>query len=220
MKSTGELLFSPYLNELRALISAGKSYEDYEGYLRFTDLTTGYTYSGISVPPVKSKGQWVDFFLQGDGIDCGFCPTAGRSYSVEVAIVEKATGTAVVKGVCEMTAAEAFSSSKYYNPTALPSGSIRPGGKLWVNYLTSGGGSVSGAVNQFVKEGETCTDRHGGAARGLSFPWLERRGAYRPTNGQQSGGGSDGQSLLRSGGGKNRNRQYVYLYRNRRAGVE
>ena len=154
VKSTGELLFSPYLNELRALISAGKSYEDYEGYLRFTDLTTGYTYSGISAPPVKSKGQWVDFFLQGDGIDCGFCPTAGRSYSVEVAIVEKATGTAVVKGVCEMTAAEAFSSSKYYNPTALPSGSIRPGGKLWVNYLTSGGGSVSGAVNQFVKKGE------------------------------------------------------------------
>ena len=154
VKTTGELLFSPNLNELRAMIGNGASYSDYIGYLRFTDVDAGYTYLSVIADPVQSKGDWVDFFLQGDGIDCGFCPTAGVTYEIELAVCNRANpGKARLYGLYTFTAADSYENSVYYDPT--PAGPVDPNRVYTLTYSVQGHGTVTGPAVQYLHAGET-----------------------------------------------------------------
>ena len=154
VKTTGELLFSPNLNELRSLIDAGAAYADFIGYLRFTDTEAGYTYTSVIADPVQSKGAWVDFFLQGSGIDCGFCPTAGVTYEVELIVsARRNPGRARFYGLYTFTAADAYTGSVYYDPTLAEPAD--PNRLYTLTYAAQGHGKVTGQTTQYLHAGES-----------------------------------------------------------------
>ncbi|MBQ9467638.1 MAG: CotH kinase family protein [Clostridia bacterium] len=153
VKTTGELLFSPNLNELRSLVSSGRRYDEFEAYLRFSDPEN--VYPTVIVCPQKSKGGWVDFFLQGNGIDCGFCPTAGVTYDIEFALTETALPRKVLYyGNYTATAGDDFADSVYYAPTPADQG----GERTYVYRVSAGkGGSVEGAAVQYLTKEDQST---------------------------------------------------------------
>ena len=153
VKTTGELLFSPNLNELRALVSYGAEYSDFIGYLRFTDVEAVYTYPSVKIEPVQSKGAWVDFFLQGNNIDCGFCPTAGVTYDIEFALARKSDpANAIFTARYTFTAAASYANSEYYYPT--PAGPADPNKTFTLTYVAKGHGSIVGPAEQTLRVGE------------------------------------------------------------------
>ena len=157
VKSTKELLFSPNLPELRSWVSQGARYEDYTAYLRFTYLAADpseidHVFPSVKVTPAQAKGAWVDFFLMGNGINCGFCPTEGERYTVELVLLK--AGKPVLKGVYSaIEVPDDFSESPYYAPT--PGAGIQRGeGEYFVKYTALAGGSIKGTARQLLKAGE------------------------------------------------------------------
>ena len=157
VKSTKELLFSPNLPELRNWVSQGASYDDYTAYLRFTYIAADpseidHVFPSVKLTPVKSKGAWVDFFLMGDNINCGFCPTAGETYTVEMVLLK--AGKPVLKGVYSAIEVPSnFSESPYYAPT--PGAGIQRGeGEYFMKYTALAGGSITGTTRQLLKAGQ------------------------------------------------------------------
>lgn len=126
-KSSGQILFSPYIHELRELIKAGDSYDNYTARLTFSlldgDEVTA-TWDPVTAPFLAGNGSYSDIVLQGSGADCGFCPTAGASYNVYLEVLK---GDLVLfYGTYEnVLAADAISGSAYYAPSAVPSESFQ-----------------------------------------------------------------------------------------------
>lgn len=122
LKSTGEILFSPTLSELRALITSDEEYDAYAAYLRFTLCPTEdpqYTYPSLLLDAKKSKGSFVDFFLQSAEESCGFCPIAGELYNIELTVVKKDAPTVgLFHGDYYCFAADNIANSEYYEPDA------------------------------------------------------------------------------------------------------
>ena len=157
VKSTDELLFSPNLPELRSWVDQGAVYDDYTAYLRFTYLAADpseidHVFPTVKLTPVKSKGAWVDFFLMGNGINCGFCPTAGEKYTVEMVLLK--AGKPVLKGVYSSIQVPAdYEESPYYAPT--PGAGIQRGeGEYIIKYSALAGGSIKGTARQLLKAGQ------------------------------------------------------------------
>ncbi|MBQ7847704.1 MAG: Ig domain-containing protein, partial [Clostridia bacterium] len=155
VKSTGEVMFSPNLIELQKLVAAGASYDDFTALMRFTCLAGGEfdtedTFPTREIDPKTGKSAWVDFGLMGEDLDCGFCPTAGEHYNIEVAILKKNSGKCVIYGVYEsIYADEVLKSSDYYDPT--PSGATkREEGQYYIMYSASEGGSILGQARQLL----------------------------------------------------------------------
>lgn len=160
VKSSGELMFSPNLWELQEI---SQEYEKYTAYLRFTMLDKAgsgdYTFDTVEAPPVRSKGEWVDFYLMGEKNGCNFCPTAGVSYDVEIAVVEKESGKCVVHGVYEnLMAPIDFKDSDYYNPTGKGEQSYWPQDVHFLYYAVSGSGHIDGDCAQLLKSGDLGTE--------------------------------------------------------------
>lgn len=161
VKSTGELMFSPNLWELQAL---SENYEDeYTAFLRFTMLDKAgsgeFTFDTVEAPPVRSKGEWVDFYLMGEKTGCDFCPTAGVSYNIEVAAVKKGTMECAVHGIYEnVTAPISFKDSEYYHPTGKGQQSYWPQDVHFLYYDASGSGHVEGDCAQLLKAGDLSTE--------------------------------------------------------------
>ena len=159
VKTTQELMFSPNLWELQQLPNC---YEDYTTYLRFTMLDTAgsgeYTFDTVEATPVKSKGEWVDFYLMGDKNGCNFCPTAGMSYNIEVAVVKKGSEKCVIHGIYEnITAPIGFKDSEYYKPTGKGEQSYWPSDVHFLYYDVSGSGHIEGEAVQLLKTGDLST---------------------------------------------------------------
>jgi uncharacterized protein YjdB len=171
IKSTDEIMFSPNLPVFRKLVSSEK-FGNYVGYIRFTALLDGkeLTFPSVQIVPKKAKGDWVDFFMMGDDIDCGFCPTEGVSYRIEFALVEKKSGkVAYYSEFEEMTAPKDLSDSPYYKPTA--GGSVRPVDPdkpvtppdvpgiptYTLTYKAVGGGILIGELSQTLTQGKQGT---------------------------------------------------------------
>ena len=174
VKSTGEVMFSPNLIELQKLVAAGASYDDFTALMRFTCLAGGefdteYTFPTIEIDPKKGKSAWVDFFLMGEDLDCGFCPTAGEHYNIEVAILKKNSGKCVIYGVYEsIYADEVLKSSDYYDPT--PSGATkREEGQYYIIYSASEGGSILGQARQLLDKDATGSSVSAVAQSGYVF---------------------------------------------------
>ncbi|HCH67862.1 MAG TPA: hypothetical protein DEV98_04400 [Clostridiales bacterium] len=161
VKSTGEILFSPNMHDFLSLVSTEADYELYKTYLRFTyisenDAGNNVTYPSLLLSPQKSKGSWVDYFLQGDGIDCGFCPTADATYRIEVIVVKTSAPTkGILYGTYQITAAADLENSKYYDPT--PIDPNREPGQFYIYYAASAHGSIEGEVRQLLEAGAGST---------------------------------------------------------------
>ncbi|MBP3321631.1 MAG: CotH kinase family protein [Clostridia bacterium] len=177
LKSTGEILFSPTLEEFRFYLEiTGKEYSDYMGYIRFTVLPvegqTEFIFHSITAEPKKSKGDWVDFFLSGGESDTGFCPTADVYYKVELILVEKATGKAAFRSeFAEMQANNDIKGSKYYNPTT-QGGQVIVGPTIpsyTLTYKAVGGGVIFGLTTQTVKQGTSAATVFAVAKPGFQF---------------------------------------------------
>ncbi len=127
-KSSGEILFSPYITEIKALTDSGRSPDEFTAEMTFSLLSGDkgevvYTFPAVHQTLTKSRGNYFDIFLQGPSDDVGFCPTAGKYYNIAVVIYEDYTGakTAICQGTYKsLLGAEAISSSPYYNPTSVP----------------------------------------------------------------------------------------------------
>lgn len=161
LKSSNEILFSPNLNELRERIFEDSDYKNYLGYIRFTYIPEDedeveFTYHSIILTPQKSKGAWVDFYLQGNEIDCGFCPIAGAIYRIELIIVSTAEPTkGLLNGTYTVSANEDIENSPYYAPTPLGGQTIREEGQFFIRYAVSGrGGFITGETKQLLNKGQ------------------------------------------------------------------
>ena len=168
VKTTGELLFSPNFPELQWRISGGDT-EKYTVYLSFT--LTGdeeYTFPTVAVKPAIAKGSWVDFFLQGTNIDCGFCPTAGETYVIELALVEDDDPLTVqFHDFYTATASEEYADSEYYDPT--PIGGHPADRAYTLRYMVTSNGKIEGAAVQRLKAGEKSTKVTAVANEGYIF---------------------------------------------------
>ena len=160
-KSTGEILFSPNLTELRNMEGFHNNYNDYLAYLRFSYVDEGaedggYTFPSFTLTPKQSKGDWVDFFLQGEGIDCGFCPVAGVEYNITLVLVNVAEdpNSVVLYGTYVFTASEELTESQYYNPSYGPG---RKPGEYYIRYVPSAHGKIEGETTQLVSDDHPST---------------------------------------------------------------
>ena len=126
-KSSGQILFSPYIYELRELIQAGDSYSNYSVKLTFSLVENGEvtaTWDPVTAPFLAGNGYYSDIVLQGSGQDCGFCPTAGATYNVYVEVYKGDLW--LFYGTYEnVPAVAAIADSAYYAPSALPSESFQ-----------------------------------------------------------------------------------------------
>ncbi|MBQ8399041.1 MAG: CotH kinase family protein [Clostridia bacterium] len=162
VKSSGELMFSPNLSMFRDYLdSEDRKYSEFVARLRFTvlpvDGQSEYVFLSVLVTPEKSKGDWVDFFLVGNEINCGFCPTAEVTYQIELVLMEQQTGKAVFYSVFEQVTASAdYAESKYYKPTAPDTQTTIPPvtPSFTVQYKVMGGGTISGLLNQTISQGK------------------------------------------------------------------
>lgn len=163
-KSTGEILFSPNIDNLRAIISNTSAGNIIDGYLGRLTITVEdyngddfYTYEPIVLPVYESKVAWFDFFLQGDGIDCGFCPLAGRTYDIYLEILSGDGKKVLFYGdYSDITVSESLADNKYYNAAPIPG---EENLKYTVTYAVknSTGGTITGSVQQTLKYGEMTT---------------------------------------------------------------
>ncbi len=161
VKSSGELMFSPNLSMFQDYLdSEDRKYSEFVARLRFTilpvDGQSEYVFLSVLATPEKSKGDWVDFFLLGKDIDCGFCPTAGTTYKIELVLMEQQTGKAVFYSEFErITASADYAESKYYKPTAPDTQTTVPvTPSFTVQYKVMGGGTISGLLEQTVLQGK------------------------------------------------------------------
>lgn len=157
VKSTGQLVFTPYITELS---KSGRALTNYRCFLRFTLLDEKglpyHTYEPVEIAPRSAAvATAYDFFLQDAHMDCGFCPTAGRSYNVLLTVCSR-DGTPVFYGEYPVTAPYSFESNQYYNPTAIPE---KPSDETFtLHYAVLGeGGSLSGELVQTLRVGETAS---------------------------------------------------------------
>ncbi len=163
-KSTGEILFSPEISDIRNILSgysAGEHISEYKARLVFTVMDYNgnefYTYPALELPMIESKGEWFDFYLQGDGIDSGFCPQAGRMYSVYLEILNEAGTKVLYYGYyTNINVSESLADNKYYKGIPIP-------GEENIEYTVSFevrdgvGGSIKGETTQTFKYGEMTT---------------------------------------------------------------
>ena len=88
VKSSGELLFSPYIPELLQTLrisglEAPTALYAMIGFTLLDENNHGYhAYDPVRVNFGASKGDFFDLWLQSADYDCGFCPTAGRTYNI------------------------------------------------------------------------------------------------------------------------------------------
>lgn len=157
VKSTGEVLFSPNIEELRELTSIGEDLDDFTISLVFVLLDDNgseiYAYPSLELPIKDSKGDWFDVFLQGDGIDSGFCPTASKRYTIDVSVIrdENVLMMGTWQGV---TASADYVNSPYYAPTALPSEEDLQKVDCTIEYKIQGaGGTILGKSTQILVGG-------------------------------------------------------------------
>ncbi len=158
LKSTKEILFSPEITELRERIDSGKSVEDYSLGLVFVLLDENgkeyYAYPELRLPIHESKGTWFDVFLQSEDISCGFCPTVGRSYTIEVSIYDN-DEKKIMEGVWQsIKASDSYADSPYYDPTHIPTEEDRKDMEYQVQYLPTKGGVLWGPSRQTLKHGQ------------------------------------------------------------------
>ena len=133
-KSSGQILFSPYIYELRQLIEAGDSYSNYSAKLTFSLVENGEvtaTWDPVTAGFLNGNGYYSDIVLQALGVDCGFCPTAGATYNVYAEVYK--SDLLLFYGTYEnVLAASAIADSTYYDPSAIPSESF------WLSETTAG----------------------------------------------------------------------------------
>ncbi len=174
-KSTGEILFSPNIENLRAAtdsISAGQE----TGYLARLVFTIKdyngdpfYTYPAIILPIYQSKGEWFDTFLQGEGIDCGFCPQAGREYDVYMEVLSSDGKKALYYGEYNyIKVSESLGDNKYYQAIPVPG---EENLKFTVSFEVRDGvgGTIKGSASQELAFGEYTTSVEAIPAEGYVF---------------------------------------------------
>ncbi|MBE6638783.1 MAG: hypothetical protein E7616_04925 [Ruminococcaceae bacterium] len=152
----GELLFSPYLDELRDRVSMGDDLENYSVQLTFVLMEKAgipyWAYPSVTLPISASEDKWYDVLLQGEGEDCGFCPTGDRLYNIEVTILKNDKPQMV--GVWRnIQAPKAYTKSEYYTPTPIPTDADRKQVQFTVKYFTTEGGYLKGDVEQILHIG-------------------------------------------------------------------
>lgn len=157
VKSTGSLVFTPYISDLTRDEGQGKHLTDYDFELIFTllaeDGTPVYRYDPISIRPKKAgvDGAY-DFFLSGRGIQSGFRPTLGRVYDIELGIRDHATGNALYYGYYKNVKVPENYKEENYQPTAIPE--IDRETVHFLGYTPLEGGRVEGDTRQKLKIGE------------------------------------------------------------------
>ena len=162
VNTNGELLFSPVLSEFRDKVSSSK-YHNYTAYLRFTYLPKNdddpeFVYRSVALTPTVSKYDCVDFVLQGEDEDSGFCPTAGANYKVELVIVKNdAKINGLYIGSYTVKAHTEIKNSPFYNPTAIGGQTIRRDGEHVIRYVSAGNGYITGETKQLLEPGRGST---------------------------------------------------------------
>jgi len=158
LKSTGQIVFSPYLEEFMDLTYIGEKVEDYQVELWFILLDDNgnecYAYPKLTLPIYESPNGWFDVFLQAADVDCGFCPTTSRVYTIELTLLKE--DKAVMEGTWQkIEASDKLVDSDYYRPSDLPTDDDLQNVDCTVEYRIAGvGGTLLGPSIQNLKAGE------------------------------------------------------------------
>lgn len=133
---------------------------EYAARLIFTQkessLNEEHTFSSVTVPISSSSWGSVDFVLKSDAFDCGFCPTVGRRYAVELAIVTSDQSARVLyEGKYECQATARLKLSPYYEPTDDAGPSVTRTYAL--QYFAKKNGSIEGNAVQRIYGGAAAT---------------------------------------------------------------
>ncbi len=123
--SSGLIMFSPFITELRNDVDKGVDPSTYNIVADFTLLDDEgnkvHTFEDISIKPNKSSnGKYFDIPLQSSSVDCGFCPTAGSKYNIYIEIYDNSGALKYYGEYKGITAGTAIAQSSYYAPTAVP----------------------------------------------------------------------------------------------------
>ena len=175
VKSTCEILFSPFIAELRAVVSGTAISTPIDGYTAKLGITVKdtvgnelYEYPSIILPICESKGSYFDIFLQGEDLDCSFCPISGMVYDIYIEILTENNTRCVFYGAWDnITASSALEESGYYNPTPIP----EDDSDHTVVYKSKdiSTGSIVGKATQILKSGETTQYVQAVAKEGYTF---------------------------------------------------
>ncbi len=145
----GTILFSPLIKELQEMVRLGMDLEDYQIELTFILIGSKgedyWAYPTVTLPIAESESEddWFDITLQSKDIDCGFCPTADRLYTVEVTVTKN--GKDKMEGIWNyIRASEQLSESAFYAPTPIPTEEERSQISYTVNYVAEEGGIIEG----------------------------------------------------------------------------
>ena len=102
-RGSGQISFCPYITELRTLVDGGTSPSDYKAKLTFSllDGENGKvvrTFDTVTVTPENGTGYFYLTLADSNG-DCGFIPTAGQYYDIEVKIFDSSDKLATYHSV-------------------------------------------------------------------------------------------------------------------------
>ncbi|MBE6542971.1 MAG: hypothetical protein E7675_01080 [Ruminococcaceae bacterium] len=149
--SSGLIMFSPFISELRADCDKGASADTYKVVADFALLDgegkVVHTFENITLKPNKSSnGKYFDIPLQSATVDCGFCPTADSTYNVYVEIYDSEGVLKYYGEYKKITAASAIAQSNYYVPTAVPGAPIEYNISLSYSFNNALAGSAAGKI--------------------------------------------------------------------------
>lgn len=178
VKSSGELLLSPYLPGLRELMKTTEVPEEEALYAVITPTVLDevgsafYTYEAVKAPFGHSKGDFFDIWLKSADFDCGFCPAGSHLYNLDVDVycakdgvfkdyaADQCIGRAQMKYVfCD----DGFVNSPYYDPTEVPK-ERNTDDLVVVTYAAGEGGKIEGITKQGITKGSK------GSARVRAIP--------------------------------------------------
>lgn len=153
----GQILFSMKIDELDTWLDGAEKLSDYRVRMRFIVRdTTGheyFAYSPLTLPIDAQNEKEFEVLLQGEDADSGFCPTAMRSYNVEVTVIR--AGKEVLCGWWKyMHVPSDLAQSAYYRPTAIPTEEQRSANHYTVQYLAKDGGRIEGDSEQTLNCGK------------------------------------------------------------------
>ncbi|MBQ9468446.1 MAG: CotH kinase family protein [Clostridia bacterium] len=186
-----ELVFSVASYDLQRLLWNGDG-EKYDGRLIITQkaskLCEEHVFPSVTAPMTAFSWGCVDFVLKSEDYDCGFCPTAGRDYTVELAVVKHdAPNAALYEGVYSCRVNVRVKLSPYYAPTA--DDGVQVTRSYVVSYRAQKHGRIEGEAVQHLLSGQKTSAVRAVADEGYAFKrWSD--GLTDPVRGGDVASGS------------------------------
>ncbi|MBO7403707.1 MAG: CotH kinase family protein [Clostridia bacterium] len=178
IKTTQDLLFSPDIDSMRALMGTPQFTGNVEDYTALMHIKVKdpcgrliYAYPALRLPLHESKGDWFDVFFQGsvndEEIDSGFCPQPNRVYDVFLEVIDPTGSKVLFAGYYnDIVTPSNFDTSRYFKVYKIPGEELI---FYTVRYEASVGGRIEGKTKYKLSYGEEVPSVTAVAEDGYAF---------------------------------------------------